>query len=169
VLYLQATKKALSRLGVDRDALEEPGHTESALGNWLVNVVPMGGREAYLFMSTRSLLSFPIMIGALKPGPSDMLSFLEHRIRMLLKELRVPRSQGTLLLQDLNEVALCAVKDWSLVAIYSAVANDYFQAWDDFKGNPGALVAEVNSRPRASLKWATPAEASLELLARSVA
>jgi hypothetical protein len=63
VLYLQATKKALSRLGLASANLPGPGSTESALGNWFVSIAPMGGRDAYLFMSTRSLLSFPVMIG----------------------------------------------------------------------------------------------------------
>ena len=59
MLYLQSTKKALSRLGLGKEKLGAPGVTQSAMGNWFVNVVPIGGREAYLFMSTRSLLSFP--------------------------------------------------------------------------------------------------------------
>jgi hypothetical protein len=129
----------------------------------------MGGREAYLFMSTKSLLSFPIMIGATEPQPQDMPAFLEHGVRMLCQCMRVPRSQSALLLQDLREVALCANQDRPLIGVYSAIANDYFQAWDAFKGNAGELLLEVNSRPRATLKWASPEEVSLELLAASVA
>ena len=169
MLHLQATKKALTRLGLGREDLGGPGFTQSALGNWFVNVVPMGGREAYLFMSTKSLLSFPIMIGTTEPQPQDMPAFLEHGIRLLCHNLKVPKSQCTLLLQDLQDIALCANQDRPLVGVYSAIANDYFQAWDDFKGNVGALLLEVNATPRATLKWATPEELSLELLAASVA
>jgi hypothetical protein len=129
----------------------------------------MGGREAYLFMSTRSLLSFPLMIGRMEPQPPDMPSFLEHGIRTVLQSMRVPRSQSALLLQDVNELALCANQDRSLIGIHSAIANDYFQAWDDFNGDVGALLLEVNNMPRAPLQWATPIEESLELLAASVA
>jgi hypothetical protein len=129
----------------------------------------MGGREAYLFMSTKSLLSFPLMIGRLEPQPHDMSTFLEHGIRMLCQSMRVPRSQSTLLLQDLHDIALCANEDRSIIGVHSAIANDYFQAWDDFEGDVGALVYEVNAMPRATLKWATPVEESLELLAASVA
>ena len=106
MLHLQATKKALTRLGLGREDLGGPGSTQSALGNWFVNVVPMGGREAYLFMSTKSLLSFPIMIGTIEPQAQDMPAFLEHGIRLLCHNLKVPMSQCTLLLQDLQDIAL---------------------------------------------------------------
>jgi hypothetical protein len=169
VLYLQATKKALTRLGLGRETLGAPGLTQSALGNWFVNVVPMGGREAYLFMSTRSLLSFPLMIGRLEPEPNDMHAFLARGIHALLPSMRVPTSQTTLLLQDLNTLALCANHDKSLIGIHSAIANDYVQGWGNFNGDLGALINGVNARPRATLKWATSIEASLTLLAARVA
>jgi hypothetical protein len=124
VLYLQTTKKALSRLGLGRDKLPDSGVTESALGNWFVNLVPMGGREAYLFMSTRSLLSFPIMIGQHEPGPEDMQEFLQHGVSQLLKSLKIPRVQSKQLLQDICEVVLCMNTDRSLVGVHSAIANE---------------------------------------------
>ena len=173
MLYLQATKKALTRLGLGREELPGPGSTESALGNWFVNVVPMGGREAYLFMSTRSLLSFPILIGKLEPNPGDMLLFLEHGITMLTKSMKTPRSQSSLLLQDLSEIALCGNQDKALIGVYSAIANDYFQLLAHQGNLPkvdiASVIAAVDSQPRATLDWANSFEVSRELLAASVA
>ena len=173
MLYLQATRKAIARLGLDREELPGPGTTDSVLGNWFLNVVPMGGREAYLFMSTRSLLSFPMLIGTLEPGPCDMLLFLEHGITMLMKSMGIPRSQSSLLLQDLSELALCRNHDKALIGVYSAIANEYFQRL----GHPGNLpktdiasvIAATNSAPRATLDWGNSFEVSRELLAASVA
>ncbi len=173
MLYLQATKKALTRVGLGREKLSGPGATQSVLGNWFVNVVPMGGREALLFMSTRSLLSFPIMIGKLEPGPEDLAPFLNHGITTLIQSMKVPRSQSSLLEQDLTQVAICSNLDRSLIGIHSAIANEYFQrlseADNGSKADIGAVIAETNSTPRATLNWGNSFEVTRELLAASVA
>ena len=49
VIYLQATIKARQFFGVGRDPFDPPGVTDSALGNWAVNVVPIGDRNGLLF------------------------------------------------------------------------------------------------------------------------
>ena len=173
MLCLQSTKKALTRLGFGHEKLSGPGSTKSALGNWFVNVVPMGGREAFLFMSTRSLLSFPIMIGTFRPGPDDMPAFLEHGITMLMKSMQVPRRQSSLLFQDLAKVVLCTNMDKSLVGVHSAIANEYFQRLAEQDDLPdveiGAVIAATNSTPRATLDWSNSFEVSRELLSASVA
>ena len=173
MLYLQVTKKALTRLGLGREELADPGETGSALGNWLVNLVPLGGREAYLFMSTRSLISFPIMIGQMEPGPEDMGDFLAHGIQVLMKSMKIPRAQSTLLLKDLEEIALCGGVNRPLLGIQSAIANDYFQhialQGDLPAANISAAISDVNSRPRAMLEWSDSFEVSARLLRASVA
>ena len=173
MLYLQATKKALTRLGLGREKLAAPGATDSALGNWFVSVVPLGGRDAYLFMSTRSLLSFPILIGAREPEPGDMLLFLEHGSTMLLKSLKVPGLQSSQIQQDFAEVKLCTNFDKSLVGVHSAIANEYFQRVELQGGltraDMSSIIAATNSTPRATLQWKNSFEVTKELLAASVA
>ena len=169
MLYLQATKKALARLGLGGAKLPGPESTESALGNWFVNVVPMGGREAFLFMSTRSLLSFPIMIGKYEPGPEDMQEFLLHGVSTLMKSLKVPRVQGSQLIQDMSHVVLCTNTNKSLVGVHSAIANEYFQRLAEPGVEIGSVIAESNSTPRASLDWNDAFEVTARLLAASVA
>ena len=173
MLYLQATKKALHRLGLGREELAAPGQTDSALGNWFVNVVPLGDREAFLFMSTRSLLSFPILIGQRIPEPADMSAFLEHGLTTLTKAMKTPRNQVSLLLQELKTVALCSSKDKSFIGVYSAIAGEYFQRVELAGGlanaDLGAVILSANTAPRATLEWRTSFEVSAELLAASVA
>ena len=173
MLYLQATKKTLHALGLPNESLSLPGETASALGNWFVNVVPIGGREAYLFMSTRSLLSFPAMIGKLRPGPADMLSFLEHGFALLSKSMKAPRNQTSLVMQDFSELALCAPQNKSVIGIHSAIAADYFHRVNRAGGLPqanlGEVISQVNSSPRAPLGFRTSFEVSIELLAASEA
>jgi hypothetical protein len=168
MIYLQSTKKTLSRLGLGREKLAGPGSTDAVLGNWFVNIVPMGGREAFLFMSTRSLLSFPIMIGKLKPGPKNMPSFVQHGVTLLLQSMKVPRAQSKRLLQDLNEIVICTNTDKSLIGVHNAIAAQYFQAMAS-QGDHLAVIERANATPRATLGWFTSLEVTSHLLAASVA
>jgi len=173
MLYLQATKKTLRRLGVGNMEFADAGATESALGNWFVNVVSLGAREAFLFMSTRSLLSFPILIGKKAPGPQDMPDFLAHGLALLTNEMKTPTSQAKQLIDGFDTVALCAANDRSIVGSHNAIAAEYAQRIDDAGGltaaNLDKIVGAANTTPRAALKWRTSYEVSIELLAAGVA
>jgi hypothetical protein len=171
VLYLQATKKARDKLGVGKLQFAEPGHTASKLGNWLVNVVPIADRYALLFMSSRALLSFPMLIGQKETGPEDMPAFLAHGVGQLLQGLSAPRRQVTELLADFDVVALCKATNRSQLALHAAVANDYLFLAEDAGPHVdiGSIVQEVNSTPREKLGWRTSLEVTQELLAQSEA
>jgi hypothetical protein len=171
VLYLQATKSAREELGIGRVALAVAGQTEAKLGNWLVNVVPMAGRYAFLFMSGRSLLSFPIFIGQKQAAPDDMPSFLEHGVGQLLPSLGVARPRIAAVMSELEEVALCKASNKSELGVHAAIAADYLQLADRAgkKLDLDALIHEVNSRPRSPLGWRSASEVTQEVLAASEA
>jgi hypothetical protein len=171
VLYLQATKKARDELGVGRLELAAPGHTESRLGNWLVNVVPIAGRYAFLYASSRALLSFPMFVGQRQPTPADMPTFLAHGVAQLLPTLGIPKGTIDALLSDFDEVALCKATNKSELGVHAAIAADYFHLMDRAgqEADIGATIHEVNSMPRAPLGWRTAFEVTQELLANSEA
>jgi hypothetical protein len=171
VIYLQTTKTVRDELGLGRAELAEAGHTDSKLGNWLVNVVPMAGRYAFLFVSNRSLLSFPILIGQKQATAHDMPNFLAHGVGQLLPSLGIAKSSIATFVADFDEVALCKASDKSALGIHAAIASDYLQTANrvgkrlDFD----AIIHEVNSRPRSSLDWRFASEVAQELLAASEA
>jgi hypothetical protein len=171
VLYFQATKKTRDELGVGRLAFAGSGSTESRLGNWLVNVVPMGGRYAFLFASTRSLLSFPMFVGQRQPEPADMPTFLAHGVGLLLPSLGIPKHRVAALLSEFDEVALCKATSKSELGVHAAIAADYFHLMERAgrRADIGAVIKEVNSMPRAPLGWRTAFEVTQELLASSEA
>jgi hypothetical protein len=168
VIYLQATQKARDALGIGREPLQSPGQTASALGNWLLNVVPIGGRQAFLFMSGRSLLSFPIMIGRQQLSLQDMPAFLSHGLTQLTQAMGVAQKEVSLLLQGFDEVAVCKAADKSLLGAFGAVAADYFHRVNAegglAKADIGAIVSEVNSTPRQMLGYKSSFEVSHALL-----
>ena len=169
MIYLSATKKALRVLRHDRLPLDPPGTANSRLGNWLVNVVPLADREVFLFMSTRSLLNFPIFIGKLQPQPADMLTFLHTGIERLTKGLPVAQKVVSELMEDLNEVALCASTDKSAVGVLSGISSEYSHrvaAAHQSRSNIDIdeIVRMANETPRATLDWKTSFEVTSELL-----
>ncbi len=169
MIYLALTKKTLRVLGSERTPLEAQGSTSSRLGNWLVNVVPLADREMFLFMSTRSLLNFPIFIGKMTPELADMLTFLHTGIERLTRDLPVPKSAVSTLLEDLNEVRLCASSDKSAVGVLSGISAEYSHrvamAHEARRQvNVDELVRLANETPRATLDFRTSFEVTTELL-----
>ena len=171
MLYLQASQKARTALGIGIDVLAPPGQTDSVLGNWMVTIVPIGRRRAYVFMSTRSLLSFPIMIGQKTITLEDLPNLLAHGLTRLMEHMKTTDSQRIRLLDDLKEIALCKATDPSMIGLFRSVASDY----DYHLSRNGGLrhvdldfiVTRVNSIPRAKLDFQTSFEVSRWLLESS--
>jgi hypothetical protein len=167
MLYLQMTQKARDALGIGKEPLRPPEQTESVLGSWMLNVVPMGERQAFLFMSSRALLSFPIMIGKQQASLRDMPAFLSHGLKQLTEEMGIGQRKVSLLLQDFDEIAVCKATDKSLLGAFRAVAADYLHrvnAEGGFaKSDIGAIVSAVNSTPRQTLGYESSFEVSHEL------
>ena len=171
MLYLQTTQKARDALDIGRELFHPPGATTSALGNWILNTIPIGGRQAFLFMSSRSLLSFPIMIGRRQPSLHDLPSFLSHGLEQLIPEMAAPKKKTSQLLRDLDKIAVCKAIDKPLLGAFSAIAADYFHRVNAGGGFPevdiGSVISKVNSAPRQTLGYKNSFEVSRELLQSS--
>ncbi len=167
MIYLQATQKARDALGIGKVQLDPPGLTTSALGNWVVNVVPIGSRQAFLFMSCRSLLSFPIMIGVKRPTLKDMPAFLSHGLTQLAMEMTVAATELSQLLKSFDEIAVCKAVDQSLLGALRAVAAGYDRRVHTQGGvaqaSMGAIIWAMNSTPWKTLGYKTPLEVSRAL------
>lgn len=168
MIYLQTSQKARIALGIDNEAFAPPSQTDSVLGNWMVTVVRIGRRRAYVFMSSRSLLSFPVMIGQKTITIEDMPLLLSYGMSRLMEQMQTPQFQRSRLLADFNEIALCKAADTSMIGLFRSVASDY----DYHLGRNGGLrhvdmdfiVTRVNSIPRAKLGFHTSFEVSSGLL-----
>jgi hypothetical protein len=168
MIFLQATQIARDALGIGKEPLDEAAETQSLLGNWLVNVVPIGNRHAFLFMSARSLLSFPIMIGQRKPGLKDLPTFLAYGVKQLSHHMKLPPEKVARLLKDFDEIAVCKTTNQSQLGALRAVAADYaHHARGSSKVDPGRLITSVNSLPRKSFEYSSSFEVTRELFAAS--
>ncbi len=168
MLYLQASQKARTALGLGSEVLAPSGHTNSALGNWMVNIVPIGRRRAFVFMSSRSLLNFPIMMGKKTITIEDLPNLLTHGLARLLEYMKIPDGHRIQLLNDMREIALCKATDTSLISIFRSVATDYDYRVDRFGGLANVdmddIVIKNNTIGRATLGYRTSFDVSRELL-----
>jgi hypothetical protein len=171
MLYLQATQRARDYLGIGKEPLNPPIETSSKLGNWALNIVPIGSREALLFVNDRSLLNFPIMIGKQRPTLQDIPDFMSYGLKLLMQSMNAPQRARSTLLHELNEIRICKATNKSLLGAISAVAADYdhrVSASGGFaKVDIGTVVLDVNSTPRQTLGYRSSFEVSGELLAGS--
>jgi len=171
VIYLQCTIAIQRALGVA--GLGEAPAAASVLGNWTVNNVPLGGRRAFLFMSDRSLLSFPLTEGRRPIELRRMPDCLAHGISLLMDALDAPKHTAARLLRETEEVALTKAANRSLLAVHSAIATDYFHRVDRAGGiqhcDLSEVIMAVNQTPRAKLNWATSSEVTLALLQQAAA
>ncbi len=168
MIYLQCTKQVRRMLGLENEALQEAPSATSILGNWTVNYVPIGKRHAFLFMSDRTLLSFPILEGQLAFEPQDMPKFLAHGLAQVLKMAGLSEQDYARLLNDTDTVAFAKAGNRSILGVYRALADDYNFRTDRAGGiercNLAAVIAQVNQTPRAKLKFATSFEVTRALL-----
>ena len=173
MLYLQCTRSVLRLFGLHLENLSPAPEAASLLGNWTVGDVPLGDRRALLFMSDRTLLSFPIMEGKKKTEISDLPAFLGHGLSQLLPALGAPQSAVATLLEDAHEVALAKAPGRSVLAMHSSIARDYAERVDHAGGIAGCalgeVIAAVNQTPRATLQWANSFKVTLELLRQGMA
>ncbi|CAG0945292.1 hypothetical protein ANRL1_02236 [Anaerolineae bacterium] len=173
MIYLQCTGNVRKKLGLAQEELQAAPAPNSPLGNWTLNYIPLGGRWAFLFMSDLSLLSFPIMEGKLTLEVQDVPPFLRHGMTQLMEIVKAPRKLYASLLQDTDKVALTKATNRSLLAVQSAIAEDYFRRVEAAGGieraSLGEIIVAVNSTPRSKLKWATSFEVTLGLLRENAA
>lgn len=166
MIYLQTTLKARQFFGLGRAALEPPGLTDSALGNWALNVVTIGGRRALLFMSERSLLSFPFMIGKKELTRDSIPCLLDFGARSLAERMDAPQKAVAQLRKDLDQVFLCKAENKSLLALFNSLAADYATRVD-LGEDLEDVVNRVNMTPRSTLGWKTSLGVCNEILQAS--
>ena len=88
MLALRCTAKLLKRLKLDKEPLEDPGPSTTALGDWYANVIYMGRQPMVLAVSERSLLSLLMPARDLDQLPGRLIRTLLEK----LKRMGVPET-----------------------------------------------------------------------------
>ena len=141
-----------------------PGH----LGDWCANLIPLEQRVAALFMNQHTQLSFVILEGRRFDALAIGTVFLGGMSQVL--ELHGYKTRKAKMVVDsYSELILVKNVDASFIAHMSNLARDYRWQIERARGlsccDVGAVIRELNRRPRKLLNWATPEEATRERLA----
>lgn len=165
MICLQTTQALRSALGIGGLELDGPQDTASLFGNWFVSVARIGDRQAFVFMSARTLLSFPIMIGMRPPSIEDLPAFLQHGLMQMLDTLGGSRESVARLMTDLEQVAVCRATDRSLLATMQPLIAAYQRAGDGpAPVDLGRVIMRINEQPRAMLRGRSAFDVSRDLL-----
>ena len=171
--YLQCTASVLEGFGIDPSSLQAAPPATARLGNWTLNRVLIGNRGAYLFMSDRTYLNFPILEGKTAVELQDMPAFLQYGLQQLLSGAAATPAQIEAALSDMQEIAVTRATSRSAQATHAAITKDYANVLQGRGGlgthNLSSAIEHVNELPRRKLDWSTSIEATLELLAACAA
>lgn len=85
MLYLKCTGTVQKALGLSKTLLADALPTSAPLGNWYVNRFDIGRREAHVFMSETTLLSFILLQGKTPVTPETLPTMMLAGLAQLLQ------------------------------------------------------------------------------------
>lgn len=165
------TRAIAARARIKRDNLGAPQETNAPLGNWYVTYLPMAERNASVYMSSRTQLSF-LMLEGERLTPEKLFISLIRGISLVLELAGFPERVREHAMGGYQSVAFAHASDLSMLGVLTNCALDYeaFIAQDGGlnRCSLDRLVIEMNSRPAKKLGFATPLEATAAALGVSL-
>lgn len=160
---------ARARIGrVDSRPLETP---EAVLGDWYVTLTQVDGRNAFVYMSERSLLSF-LMLEGERVTPAKLFSSFIGGLLLTLETAGHSEQTRDRVLAEYAVGAIDRATDLSLLGSLTNVALDYAAFIEHDGGlsrcNISDVVMSINTRPAKRLGFDSPLEVTA-LLLRGVA
>jgi len=160
---LKCTKAVQAGLGLEKTVLRPPGTTNAVLGNWCIHRFALENRNAFLYMSEKTLLSFTLMEGRKIDSQTLAHCFFAGLQQLLEFEGIKPKiidqamDQHTDMAFSYTESASAKGSLSKLVADHRFfVANEGGMAQCDV----GEIIRRINRSPKKQLDWLMPIEAS---------
>ncbi|MGY0652792.1 DUF6933 domain-containing protein [Luteimonas sp. A537] len=164
---LIVTRAIAARARIKRDHLGEAQATDVPLGNWYVTFLPMAERNAFVYMSSRTQLSFLMLEGERLTAEKLFIS-LVRGISLVLELAGYPEHVRERVMNGYRSVAFARASDLSKLGVLTNCALDY----EGFIVQDGGLnrcsldqlVIDMNSRPAKKLGFSTPLEETAKAL-----
>lgn len=159
---LRCTRKLLQR--IKDEPLEGSVPTNTALGDWYANVIPMPFGELLLFVNERSLLTVAI--------PGEEVKFILPQLRQkldnLLKRFNVPNRLVRAEIGYMDNVLITKTASRSVLGSMNDIAFNYqvmvqYDETDRIQ-NLGELELTLSSMPHKPLDYGFPIDIALKLL-----
>ena len=149
---LIVTRAIAARARIKRDHLGEARATDAPLGNWYVTFLPMAERNAFVYMSSRTQLSF-LMLEGERLTPEKLFISLVRGISLVLELAGYPEHVRERVMNGYRSVAFARASDLSQLGVLMAT-----------RANGSACLsrsAPTRSAPLPPMVWVVLARPSL--------
>lgn len=163
MFYLMCTQSVQIQIGLSKASFVEAEESDQPLGNWYVNLIPVGRKYAYLFMSDRTLFSFAVperkpltpatLVGTFAIGLSEALQIIG--ISEAAADLVIDGYMQGRLAKSKSRSDLGSLKDLALIFEHWAMSDGGLQ-----RCNITRIVKKLNEIPQRRLKWHNASEAT---------
>ena len=155
------TRAIATRARIKREHLGVPQETDAPLGNWYVTYFPMAERNAFVYMSSLTQMSF-LMFEGERLTPEKLFISLVRGISIVLELAGFPEHIRDRVISKYRMMAFARASDLSLLGVLTNCALDY-EAFIEHDGglnrcNLDQIVLEMNCRPAKRLGFRSPAE-----------
>jgi len=167
MVFLKCTRAVLRRARLKKEHLCAATSSDALLGNWYVTLARIEGRNAFIYMSERSLLTF-LMLEGERIDPQKLSGVLHFGLGQTLSFDSVPRADMARAQADCAAGMFTAADDLSLLGTLTNLVEDYRFFIENDGGlnrcNISAIVRDINSKPHRRLGFQTPYQVTGQLL-----
>mgnify|MGYP001563807208 CR=1 FL=1 len=161
------TRAIAARARIKRDHLGDARPTDAPLGNWYVTLLPMAERNAFVYMSSRTQLSF-LMLEGERLTPEKLFISLVRGISLVLELAGYPEYVRERVMNEYRSAAFARASDLSQLGVLTNYALDYEGFIEQDGGlnrcSLDQLVIDMNARPSKKLGFSTPLEETAKAL-----
>ncbi len=167
MFYLKCTNAVLSRIQLKKEGLLVPAATTAILGNWYIGIFQAEDRNAFIYMSDKSLLTFILLEGQ-RNDPEKLSSGFLAGLIQLLGLVDVSKSAIDRVISDYGRGALTGTDSQSFLGSLTNYIQDY-RFLIDHKGglkrcSIGDIILQINATPNKRIDFSTPIEATRHIL-----
>ena len=153
------TRAIAARARIKREHLGVPEETDLPLGNWYVTFLPMAERNAFVYMSSRTQMSF-LMLEGERLTPQKLFVSLVRGISLTLELAGFPERVRERVIRGYHSVAFARASNLSMLGVLTNCALDY-EAFIEHDGglqrcNLDQVMIDMNCRPAKKLGFNTP-------------
>ena len=164
--YLVCTRAVLSRARIDHAHLPAVAATNAVLGNWYVTIGEIDRRNALVFMSESTLLSF-LMFEETRIDPAKLTTVFVRGLDQLLVLLELPRSLREQSERHYSAGRFARASDLSILGLVNSMMLDYRFNIEEEGGFSGCSVSDIicglNFKPQKRLNFRAPVHVAREV------
>ena len=159
MLLMKCTAEVQQHIGLPKKQLLASVDSDAPLGHWMVNRFPIERRQAFIFMSENTLLSFILLKGRVGLTPQRLPEMLLAGLEQLLQMKGFAEAEIDRALQTYAVAGYAKNDNRSAMGCMKELVWNY-QALIDYHGglehcDLSQIIFKVNATPQRTLGWAS--------------